>query len=81
MNDPLYKLAGAALDKSVPYTWTTLDYDQIHKLLECHGQMIVKECAAILIKEATENCDEGTETHYALIHEARWMKRYFGVEE
>ena len=39
------ELAGKALDKAVPYTWTKLDYDEIQKLLACHAELIVKECA------------------------------------
>jgi hypothetical protein len=49
--------------------------------LERFAHKIVKECADRLIKEATNNCDEDTETYYALIREAKLMKQYYGVEE
>jgi hypothetical protein len=45
MTDQTKLLAGKALDKAVPYTWTKLDYDQIHELLACHAELIVEECA------------------------------------
>lgn len=44
MNERIKELAGKALDESVSYTWTTLDYEQIHELLACHAELIVKEC-------------------------------------
>ena len=43
MSDKLKRLAGQALDEAVPYTWTTLNYEQIHELLACHADIIVKE--------------------------------------
>jgi len=51
VDNKLKQIAGAALDKSVPYTWTTLDYEQIHKLLECHGRMIISEHLRIMQQE------------------------------
>ena len=45
MNERIKELAGKALDKAVPYTWTQLDYDQIQELLACHAELIVRECA------------------------------------
>jgi hypothetical protein len=44
MNEKTKLLAGKALDTAVSYTWTTLDYEQIHELLACHAELIVKEC-------------------------------------
>lgn len=55
--------------------------DQFNAFLDKFAKSIVKDCAKQLIKEATENCDEDTETYYALIREAKWMKKTFGVEE
>jgi hypothetical protein len=37
------ELAGKALDKVVPYTWTKLDYEEIHNVLAYHQELIVKE--------------------------------------
>lgn len=47
MNEQIRKLSEQALDKSVPHTWTTLDYEQIHKLLECHAKLVAEECASL----------------------------------
>jgi hypothetical protein len=47
MNERIKKLAGQALDKAVPYTWTKLDYEQIHELLNCHAELIVRECCEV----------------------------------
>ena len=44
MNHKIKELAGKALDKAMPYTWSTLDYEQIHELLACHAELIVQEC-------------------------------------
>ena len=45
MNEATKKLAGQALDKAVSYTWTTLNYEQIHELLACHAELVIEECA------------------------------------
>lgn len=39
------QLAGKALDTIVPYTWTTLDYNQIHEILAYHAEIVARECA------------------------------------
>jgi hypothetical protein len=43
MSDKLKRLAGQALDEAIPYTWTTLNYEQIHELLACHADIVIKE--------------------------------------
>ena len=45
MNQRIRELTGRALDKVVPYTWTTLDYDEIQKLQEYFAELIVRDCA------------------------------------
>ena len=44
MNERTRQLAGQALDRVVPYTWTRLDYDEIQKLQEYFAELIVREC-------------------------------------
>jgi hypothetical protein len=44
MNERIRQLAGQALDRVVPYTWTRLDYDEIQRLQEYFARLIVKEC-------------------------------------
>jgi hypothetical protein len=48
MTNKITDLAGRALDKAVPYTWTTLNYDQIQELLACHAELIIRECMSEL---------------------------------
>ena len=69
MNELTKKLAGQALDKAVPYTWTTLNYEQIQELLACHTEMVVKECTNFL--------KDGLDDHFA----AEQLEEHFGVEE
>ena len=54
MNERIRELAGRALDKVVPYTWTTLDYDEIQKLQEKFAELIVWECANVALREDHE---------------------------
>jgi hypothetical protein len=54
MNERIRELAGRALDKVVPYTWTTLDYDEIQKLQEKFAELIVRECANVALREDHE---------------------------
>ena len=48
MNERIRQLAGQALDRVVPYTWTRLDYDEIQRLQEYFAELIVKECGVAL---------------------------------
>lgn len=48
---------------------------------EKFAQLIVRECAGLLEKEAESSHDEGTDTYNVLLRESNWMKKYFGVEE
>ncbi len=70
MNEKTKLLAGKALDTAVSYTWTTLDYEQIHELLACHAELIVRECAG----KVDWILAEGGRTQGDLI------KQHFGVE-
>ena len=45
MNERIKQLAGQALDKVVPYTWTRLDYDEIQKLQEYFAELLFNEIA------------------------------------
>ena len=51
MNERIRQLAGQALDRVVPYTWTRLDYDEIQRLQEYFAQLIVRECATVVNKK------------------------------
>lgn len=73
MDNKLEHLAGKALDKVVPYTWTTLDYEEIHKILAYHAELIVRECAEFVSNDR-QNDDYGQFV-------ANRIKKHFGVEE
>lgn len=49
--------------------------------VEKFAELIVRECADLLKKEAESSHDEGTETYNLLLKESKWMKKHFGVEE
>ena len=53
----------------------------MNEWFEKFAELIVKECAGLLEKEAESSHDEGTDTYNILLKESNWMKRHFGVEE
>ena len=73
MNERIRQLAGQALDRVVPYTWTRLDYDEIQKLQEYFAELIVRECIDWCNAHAR---DDGTAQRIA-----EDIKKDFGVEE
>ena len=73
MNQQIRELAGRALDKVVPYTWTTLDYDEIQKLQEYFAELIVQECSRIA-DDWVNNEDNGKN------YPSDMIKQHFGVE-
>jgi len=77
MNERIQELAGKALDKAVPYTWTRLDYDQIQELLAYHTELIVRECAQVSEDDITDGDACCTNTADRI---ARQIKKHFGVE-
>ena len=74
MDGRIRELAGRALDKVVPYTWTTLDYDEIQKLQEYFAELIVQECSRIA-DDWVNNEDNGKN------YPSDKIKQHFGVEE
>jgi hypothetical protein len=88
MNERIYELAGQALDKAVPYTWTRLDYDEIQKLQEYFAQLIVEECIGITDDLVNRNVDGSwtsnelyTDYNGALHEVKRRIQDHFGVAE
>ena len=47
---------------------------------ERFAELIVEECAHLLINEAERNYDEDSMTYMTLIEEANWFRIYFGIE-
>jgi hypothetical protein len=52
-----------------------------HFDIEKFAELIVRECAGLLEKDAESNYDEGTDVYDKLILESKWIKQHFGVEE
>lgn len=87
------KLAGQALDKVVPYTWTKLDYEEIHKLLAYHQELVVKETMDACIgkwyelnmKEVDTEDKRAVAIHVGqkngLLQAISSIKKRFGIEE
>lgn len=71
MNDHIRQLAGQALDRAVPQTWTTLTAYDLNKFTEVFAELIVQECLEILnVKEYSyQNGDL-----------AEKIKQHFGVK-
>jgi hypothetical protein len=81
MSELRKQLAGRALDKAVPYTWTKLDYEQIHELLQCHAELCVKECTD-RIYNAMKNTDHSDLVYNAMLTALiADIQESFGIQE
>ncbi|CAB5220810.1 hypothetical protein UFOVP240_39 [uncultured Caudovirales phage] len=76
MNERIIELADKAVEDISSGPWNISDEFCIK-----FAELIVRECAGLLEKEAESSHDEGTDTYNILLKESNWMKRYFGVEE
>lgn len=47
MNDRIKELCGKALDKAVPYTWTSLDHVEVEKVMNELAELIIRECSSM----------------------------------
>ena len=95
MNERIRQLAGQALDRVVPYTWTRLDYDEIQRLQEYFAELIVRECVDICNQAILQNQDTLSKlgvdelAEKMIIHGSinqaqklgKGIKEHFGVEE
>jgi hypothetical protein len=68
MNNTIKQLAGQALDKIVPYTWTTLNYEQIQELQEHFAQLIVEECISRCEKHHANQIGTHASAHNSAIN-------------
>jgi len=69
VNDHIRQLAGQALDRAVPQTWTTLSADDLNKFTKVFAELIVQECI-----------DIANDTRYDGKVVANRIKFVFGVE-
>jgi hypothetical protein len=74
MKSKIEELSGKALDKIVPYTWTTLNSEEIKKLQEYLAQLIIQESCQVLLnwKDEPFPFDENLAV--------RLLKEHFEVE-
>ena len=79
MNERIRQLAGQALDRVVPYTWTRLDYDEIQRLQEYFAELIVRECVGVV--EGGHFLHDQAPTALFAKECSGAIKRHFGVEE
>lgn len=54
MKDKTKELIETAIDKTVPYTYTTLSNKEVVKIMECLTELVVKECCDVLLKWEVE---------------------------
>ena len=83
MNERIKQLAGQALDRVVPYTWTRLDYDEIQRLQEYFARLIVRECALLCDNHGNKVEDDrpNKDLSSAAFDCSDIIKQHFGVEE
>ena len=80
MTKRIKELAGNALDKVVPETWTILTPEQLDKFTEELSKLIVQECVTTILKESKWYWDKDEfESSNAIQNAARRVKEHFGV--
>ena len=70
MNERIKQIAGQALDRAVPQTWTTLTAYDLNKFTEAFAELLVKE--TLQVARAGIEFGDGMEDA---------VYKYFGVEE
>ena len=70
MNERIQTLAGQALDKAVPQTWTTLTAHDLDKFTEVFAELFVQECCEVA------HCN----FHVDGLTLGTILKEHFGVE-
>lgn len=77
------ELINKSLDIAVPYTWTTLDYDEIMKLQKTLAKLIVSECIGQINKIPVRAESLGGQTfNYIKLETAiETLEEHFGVTQ
>lgn len=73
MNEPLKEIYGKALDKAAPHTWHSLSADEVEKVMQVFGELLVRECATIAGKA------EYSDTWIEPVEDT--IKKHFGVDQ
>ena len=84
MNERMKQLAGEALDKAVPQTWTTLNPYELDKFIKVFAELIIKECGQVLVDntpvvDLVEDWDKGYDR--AMNDSIHHIYEHFGLEE
>lgn len=87
MNKRIEALLEQALDQAVPETWTTLNLEQVGKITEKFAELIVRECANIILNNDIEKQEDYGVNHpyfggweRGVIDSCQIIKKHFGVE-
>ena len=59
MNKEMKELLGKAFDKAVPYTWDSLDYYEMEKVMQVFGELLVQKCADVCSNRALAKSEQG----------------------
>ena len=82
MNERIKQIAGQALDRAVPQTWTTLTAYDLNKFTEAFAELLVRECMLCCERVISDPVPESVDTWLnggsQCIDE---IKKHFGVEE
>jgi len=75
MNERIKQITGQVLDEIVPETWVALGYDKIKEIQTRTAELVVQECADVLLKWKGEPFPFDEDLAASLI------KEHFGVKE
>jgi len=75
VNSHIRRLAGEALDRAVPQTWTTLTAYDLNKFTEVFAELMVRECASQVIEHQPRYLTRGQAQEMA-----NTIKDHFGVK-
>jgi hypothetical protein len=87
MNERIRQITGQVLDELVPETWVALGYDKIKDIQNRTAELIIKECADILMKPeyVMNHPEELTDYNRGWVNGRllgiEHIKEHFGVEE
>lgn len=54
VNNLIKVITNEALDEVVPYTWTTLDYEEVKKVQQRMAELVLEECVDLLKDHQTD---------------------------
>lgn len=76
MTNRVDELWGDALDQTVPETWTTLNPAQLAKLKQRFAELIVRECADVLVENGDKQFNIRTVEPESHTKTTDWLEGY-----